>query len=54
MNAHPYRSACLLAAATIAGLVGAMVTEGWLGLAFVLLAAAPVALGAACYWRRSV
>lgn len=54
MNAHPYLSACLLATATIAGLVGAMVTEGWASLAFVLLAASPVALGAASYWRRSV
>jgi hypothetical protein len=53
MNARPYLSACLLAAVTIAGLVGAMVTEGWANAFFMLLTASPLALGATCCLRRA-
>jgi len=52
MNRHPYLSACLLAGATIGGLVGAMVVAEGASTFFVLVAAAPAVLGSACYLRR--
>jgi len=51
MNRTPYRSALLLALATVIGLVGMMVAGGALDAVFLALAAVPLALGIAG-WRR--
>lgn len=51
MNAHPYRTALLLALATILGLVGLMVLEGWWQVPFFGMAALPAACGAFAYLR---
>lgn len=51
MNDRPYRSATLLALATILGLVGLMLVEGWWAAPFGVLAAGPMALGLWGYAR---
>lgn len=51
MNAHPRRSAALMGLATVLGLVGVMVLDGWWMLPAVLLAALPPAAGLAGYCR---
>jgi hypothetical protein len=54
MNARPYLSACLLAAAMIAGLAGAMVTEGWANWFFMVAARINPGVSGALGGKRSL
>lgn len=51
MNAHPRRSATLMGLATVLGLIGVMVLDGWWMLPAILLAALPPATGLFGYCR---
>ncbi|MBR0643026.1 hypothetical protein [Plastoroseomonas hellenica] len=51
MNAHPQRTATLMALAATLGLVGVMVLDGWWMLPALLLAGLPPAAGLLGYCR---
>lgn len=51
MNAHPRRSAALLGLATMLGLIGVMVLDGWWMLPAILFAGLPPAAGLFGYCR---
>lgn len=51
MNTKPYRTALLLSLATVLGLVGLMVLDGWWQVPFFGMAALPAACGAFAHLR---
>lgn len=51
MTPHPYCLALLLALATVTGLVGLMLLDGWWQVPCFVLAATPATAGAVGHWR---